>query len=144
MVKKNRKVTFSCNQECKSNCCDHMTLRMLVPSGGKFDEDWFKLHGVEHVTRDVGEETLRDLSATLKMELDKAKEIPNMFRRQIEPAILKMMQLCLKEHWLKVPVKCKKLGKDGKCADYENRPKCCRQGNGGNDDDPFRIPGCPY
>ena len=145
MVKnKNRKKTFSCNQECGTNCCNAVVIMALKPKGGKFDEEFFKLHGVEHVEREVGEATLKNLNVVLQGELGKAKEIPNFFRKQIEPAILKMMQLCLKEHWMKFPTPCKSLGKDGKCKDYENRPKCCRQGGCGSDEDPFRIPGCPY
>ena len=144
MKKPKRSKTFSCSQECESNCCSFITLRGLEPRGGKFDEEWFELHKVEHVERELSEDSVKEMEFILKANLDKAKTIPNMFRKQIEPAILQMMQLCLKEHWFKIPVPCNKLGKDGKCNDYDNRPKVCKTGNGGKEGNPFKINKCPY
>lgn len=134
--------SFSCKNECKTanhgvggQCCKYSVIRCLKPKTEIIDVDFWSVHDIEVVERDISEELMtaligNDDSITFRMAKKQLKKI---------------LEAGLKEVVFKINIPCTQLRDDGLCRIYESRPHLCKVSGIGGKDFPFEnIKGCPY
>ena len=135
MIKQKKPKEFECKMECKSNCCQYVVLKTVIPASIHPDIKHANLHGIKVVPVDLDMKHINII-------LDKAIKNIGFKALAVKPLMTRLLRVMFAEYHYKIPLKCQWLKEDGMCKHYKLRPDCCKFNNGNSDS--FGVEGCPY